>query len=152
MIDIKAIRELCDKATPGPWEAKETSDYSEIYDFHAWGKELNPLALVGSNVDDADFIAQSRTLIPALLDELEAAQKRWIPVTERLPENDECVLICDLDVNDGGKEITISAYSEAVFGGKKLGYKRWSEPYQYFSRQHKVTHWMPLPQPPKGEE
>lgn len=76
---------------------------------------------------------------------------KWIPVTEKLPENDECVLICALDVNDGEKEIAISAYSEAVFGGQKLGYKRWIEPYQYFSRQHKVTHWMPMPEPPKGE-
>lgn len=100
---------------------------------------------------DDDLVHRAALELVAALRGLQDAQ-RWIPVTERLPENDECVLICALDVNDGGKEITISAYSEAVFGGKKLGYKRWSEPYQYFSRQHKVTHWMPLPEPPKGEE
>jgi hypothetical protein len=72
---VRAARGLCEKATPGPWKSKETADYSEIYDNHSWGKALNPLAMVGSNLEDAAFIAASRTIVPQLCDSLEAAQK-----------------------------------------------------------------------------
>ena len=54
--------------------------------------------------------------------------QEWIPVTERLP--------------DGGVEVLV--YSKIIgicvdyYDGDTLGYSD-------------VTHWMPLPQPPKGE-
>lgn len=72
---IAQARSLCEKATPGPWRTRETADYSEIFDEHSWGKALSPLALVGSNTDDAAFIAASRTLVPALADALENKQR-----------------------------------------------------------------------------
>lgn len=74
---------------------------------------------------------------------------RWIPVIERLPDSEEDVLVCAIDVNDEDRTVHISSYSVALFGGRKLGYKRWCEPYEYFSHHHKITHWMPLPEPPK---
>lgn len=69
----------------------------------------------------------------------EPAQE-WIPVTERLPENYKAVLTCD-----ERKIIHIMAHHrdfKAPFGivkGNFMGYAP-------------ITHWMPLPQPPKGEE
>ena len=63
----------------------------------------------------------------------------WIPVTERLPETCAPVLVClhwGLDDN----EITVGEY----WGNSKAS-PGWGtfDPY--------VTHWMPLPEPPKEE-
>lgn len=57
---------------------------------------------------------------------------KWIPVTERLPEDDVFVLNC----NDHGNIVI----------GKIIGGTWW---YKYFSYQGQVTHWMPLPEPPE---
>lgn len=73
----------------------------------------------------------------------------WVSVSERLPESDEDVLICAIDVNDGEKSILVSSYDVATFGGRILDYKSWSEPYECFSHHHKITHWMPMPGFPK---
>lgn len=62
---------------------------------------------------------------------------KWIPVTERLPDSGKCVLIYSEDgmVAEG----SYTAYD------KKWFLFRWSV------KGQKVTHWMPLPTPPKGE-
>lgn len=59
---------------------------------------------------------------------------KWIPVSERLPEDDVFVLNC----NDHGNIVI----------GKIIGGTWW---YKYFSYQGQVTHWMPLPEAPKEE-
>ena len=67
---------------------------------------------------------------------------KWIPVTERLPEIRERVLVYHDDgmirfgINYGGFADVVSSI--------------------YLNHNHhtcfsKVTHWMPLPEPPKGE-
>lgn len=67
------------------------------------------------------------------------AMPKWIPVTERLPEEKvNCIVhykhaYCD---NDDYWAIGICFYD-----GKKFQMD-WT---------YKVTHWMPLPEPPKGE-
>lgn len=58
----------------------------------------------------------------------EQEERRWIPVTERLPDIGIEVLVYSED--DG---ICVDYYDGASFG--------------YYG----VTHWMPLPEPPKGE-
>ena len=67
------------------------------------------------------------------------AEQKWIPVTERLPEDDVRVLALH---DDGIVRIGISkGYFPAVVGrnnGKPFGITD-------------VTHWMPLPSPPEGE-
>ena len=62
----------------------------------------------------------------------------WIPVTERMPiEND--------------RYLTVSI--EPWFGTTGVDIMRWSGVWMYDGRQTeaKVTHWMPLPEPPKEE-
>lgn len=62
---------------------------------------------------------------------------KWIPVTERLPDSGRCVLI----------------YSEdgMVAEGNYTAYdKKWYQ-FRWSVKGQKVTHWMPLPEPPKGE-
>ena len=68
----------------------------------------------------------------------ELGKPRWIPVTERLPKEGEFVLVCgDLYPNkhDGG----------VIAVSKRMDWNYW----QGFGRERNITHWMPLPQPPK---
>jgi hypothetical protein len=68
--------------------------------------------------------------------------QKWIPVTERLPEDNERVLVYHDDgmirfgINKGGFADVVSTHY------LQNNHRTW------FSR---VTHWMPLPEPPKGE-
>ena len=76
---------------------------------------------------------------------------QWIPVSERLPDHSNDVLIYGISDENGEPLILISTYCEKTFGGQFLGSKGWAEPFPYFSHDYTITHWMPLPQPPKGE-
>lgn len=68
-------------------------------------------------------------------------QPHWIPVTERLPNPKDLVLVCN------------------EFGGVHYGYfesnKRWYTANNWLADawtvMPNVTHWMPLPEPPKEE-
>ena len=60
-------------------------------------------------------------------------EEKWIPVTERLPETGVPVLVFD------GKPFP---YSNTL-----TPCKRW-----IFGSDIKITHWQPLPEPPKGEK
>ena len=66
---------------------------------------------------------------------------KWIPVSERLPEEKKQVLVCD----DFG-EMYIAEY-ETFSDGKW----RWCESVEYRSL-YGIVAWMPLPKPWKGEE
>ena len=61
---------------------------------------------------------------------------KWIPVTERLPENKKCVLMYSAD---GG-------VAEGVYEESR---KRWVQWRWSVLDVPSVTHWMPLPEPPK---
>lgn len=63
---------------------------------------------------------------------------KWIPVTERLPEEKD-------------RYLTVSI--EPWFGTTVVDTMRWSGVWMYDGRQTEatVTHWMPLPEPPKEE-
>ena len=63
----------------------------------------------------------------------------WIPVSERLPKNGQCDCII-LD-KDGFR-------AEAEFMGDHWEQYRWS----CKRSLNEVTHWKPLPQPPKEEK
>ena len=60
--------------------------------------------------------------------------REWIPVAERLPEEEGLYLVAV--VNDHERRYSKTAWYH--------GHGNW------FLHQ-KVTHWMPLPRPPKGE-
>lgn len=57
---------------------------------------------------------------------------RWIPVTERLPGPSEKVLICSLI---GNQYVAQHLHGHFYVDGCNIG----------------ASHWMPLPQPPKGD-
>lgn len=65
--------------------------------------------------------------------------RRWIPVTERLPEENKCVL-CKTDYG-----MEVGCYRNECGQGKwTIGI--------FASGSFDVSHWMPLPQPPKEGE
>ena len=68
--------------------------------------------------------------------------QRWIPVTESLPESDELVLLARCYRQYRYVEIG------KIIGGEAYCY---SDVYKINRGAHKLTHWMPLPEPPSGE-
>ena len=62
------------------------------------------------------------------------ASSKWIPVTERLPEERKWVLI----YTEIGRTLVAAWYGDG-----------WGT--TSFVALNNVTHWMPLPEPPKGE-
>lgn len=74
-----------------------------------------------------------------------ATVHRWIPVAERLPGNDDFVLVI---VSGKAGNITLDNAAELASFSMDEGWilemwPEWEDP--------KVTYWMPLPEPPKEE-
>lgn len=86
MTDYKALRALCEAATPGPWSVDH---YEETDD---WCLRADNATIPGNSIADAGgfsykpdaaFIAAARTAIPELLDEVE----RLRAALERIVKN-----------------------------------------------------------------
>ena len=70
--------------------------------------------------------------------------QEWIPVTERLPEEGEYALCVLKGFSYGGKIQVCKFVPADKFKDKPY--------FEHFRNGFpSVTHWMPLPQPPKGE-
>lgn len=80
----------------------------------------------------------------AYITQLEACVPKWISVEERLPEFNVDVLVYAVGKDDK-KVITITSYTNSMYG---LGITGWIAPWQYFSYNYKITHWMPIPDAP----
>ena len=66
------------------------------------------------------------------------SEMKWIPVTERLPE-------------DGEEALCITKWGQRwVAVWNEIGDHLWTDGENWCSNSF-VTHWMPLPEPPKGE-
>lgn len=98
---------------------------------------------------------ESETVV--LLDDVEEILEKhmndgWIPVEERMPEDDVNVLITYADIDDDQYVgIDITNYGYAYLGGNKLDFKEWRSPFEYFGSNYKVVAWRPLPEPYKQE-
>ena len=88
---------------------------------------------------------------------LEQQEKdRWIPVMERLPEEDTEVLISYRYKEGEGDtdhvNIDITSYGTVCFGGREIHtLKEWRQPFDYFHANYEVIAWMPLPTPYREE-
>lgn len=76
------------------------------------------------NIDVADHLIANGVTV-----------QEWIPVTERLPEKDGDYLI----------------YATVPFNGRKFIAATYYEKGTYQPIWSDTSHWMPLPQPPKGD-
>ena len=76
----------------------------------------------------------------------EAGKPKWIPVTERLPKPYVDVIALRRDLLSEKYHVVgleyITLHGEANIPVWSKDYTTW---------KNKVTHWMPLPEPPKGE-
>lgn len=89
-----------------------------------------------------------RTLLKdtlAYIQQLEAQVPKWISVEERLPEDNLNVLVYAIGNNENSV-IAMTGYTHNMYGYNIEG---WRSPWQYFFYEYKITHWMPLPEPPK---
>ena len=83
------LRALADKATPGPWETWDCMP-TRPHDFAVvlFGGERNLPAVYITDWcvagPDAEFIAASRTAVPQLLDQLDAAEQRIRDLTQEV--------------------------------------------------------------------
>lgn len=68
-----------------------------------------------------------------------AAEQKWIPVTERLPEEGERVLFTD------------GVWTGEGYINKRGKWQRYQNQSYMDVITLDVTHWIPLPEPPKGE-
>lgn len=87
--------------------------------------------------------AQAQNII-ALLNE----KPRWIPVTERLPEEEESVFVVRKFLGIKG-QVPPSTYTEIAY---RIGDRWVADSDEYKIARHKHTdplYWMPLPEPPK---
>lgn len=69
--------------------------------------------------------------------------REWIPVTERLPETEGSYLV----YTERGSVYASHFYTEKKFASGYVREASWSQ-----RGKVKVTHWMPLPEPPKEGE
>ena len=68
--------------------------------------------------------------------------QEWIPVTERLPKCEGSYIV----FTERGSIYASHFYTEKRFASGYVREAQWSQ-----RGTVKVTHWMPLPEPPKGE-
>lgn len=101
----------------------------------------------------ADRIANQSTHIAALQKEIEKLRgqlPRWIPVTERLPENQGWYHVAIRD--EKTKKISVELDSYAIETAKKFGHEIGFCKDDRWDGREKVLAWMPLPEPPEVEK
>ena len=77
---------------------------------------------------------------------------RWISVEERLPERNVDVLVSAKGKINGFIGETVTAISERYIFRLMPhlhGKETWRSPWDYFLADYDITHWRPLPEPPK---
>lgn len=103
------------------------------------------------------YFGQERAIITDREPEVEVtSERRWIPVTERLPEESGTYIVCCDDSGcpmDEGiwyqSEVVVCAECEVY--RNSVGWT-WYENGTEYDLEGIVTHWMPMPEPPKESE
>ena len=76
--------------------------------------------------------------------------QEWISVDDRLPKTDGIYIVCDCRLN-GNLWIHTAGFRKASSSWCELHGVYYDDGYGRYSEQDKITYWMPLPNPPKGE-
>lgn len=111
----------------------------ELPEEHPWKGNIKGLVerLIANGVTLANQVASSSKQV---------ASSEWISVENRLPDTAERVLVCKTWLGMVYKPVY--GYYQDFPNRKGCWYVLTEEGYY---PQREVTHWMPLPQPPKGE-
>lgn len=96
--------------------------------------DINKDLLLGRIVKSRDFTALEKRYLEGLI-----TAHRWIPCSERMPDKDP-VLFVHKNIANGKTTVNLGSYHNDWFGN---GFG--------FFKLYEVTHWMPLPEPPKGD-
>lgn len=101
--------------------------------------------LGGAMLGDKQVVAVCDMAIAAIR---EQEERRWIPVTERLPEENGCYIVvaCDEGCSAGEGIWYDTVVVEAEYYNCSWS---WDENGTEYDLTDIVTHWMPLPEPPK---
>ncbi len=125
-------------------------------DFKSYVNELqmprDDYKSVMSYIDDALLLLKEQEAVEDALALLK--KQRWIPVSERLPDVGQSVLVYAVGKIDGfiGEHVTeICKRFVMRFLPSSPGHEVWSSPYQFFHTDYEITHWMPLPEMPKED-
>lgn len=76
------------------------------------------------------------------------AAQQWISVKDRLPEEDVAVLIYGQILNDPPDILGV----RRRYNGDQVWKHTWESENDFIYQEDDVTHWMPLPEPPKEEK
>lgn len=134
---------------------EQAIDILERFDFFQGqraGRELwNDKPFDMQEQDIAKFlqdVASLKNYINELTEENERLRSEWISVDERLPDNYRAVLVvCESTSISGGRLRAVGSYGGGFWSmADANGTMRLTKYMQYI-----VTHWMELPELPKGE-
>lgn len=140
---IKALRDRADTLY----------NASRLYD-----SDAEDAAILYKAADAIDDLSREIDIDNAAITAMDAAMPRWIPVTERLPEKTGTYLAwmkwdpTEADEEPSAYPVLYDADAEgfgwwkSYYDGETLG---WAG--EDFVRYEGITHWMPLPEPPKEE-
>ena len=105
-------------------------------------KEYESTKLLNEAIDAIKNLEKDNALYEIQLDRALIEFPEWIPVKYKLPKFDEVVQITDgIEVGHGFLERINSTAGTVLM---------WHSPFCDIDEEH-ITHWMPLPQPPKKE-
>lgn len=133
-LEVLANAEYC-KSNPGAW-LLGLKEVNELARMALAAMDSEPVIIVG---DDGGDALSYRRLIQSFepgtklylhAQPAPAVPGKWIPVSERMPENDGAYLCWD------NRYVTTYAF---IFGAWQAN--------QFVAKN--ITHWMPLPNPPK---
>lgn len=101
-------------------------------------KQIEEMAKVLKDYTKENHIMASHTILENYAEALYNAgysKQEWISVDDRLPETEGKYLVCTANVNIG-----VGNFIDYYGTGKRICFDTWA-----------ISHWMPLPEPPKGE-
>lgn len=144
---VNALREHAEWAEGNQWETPitlgddlaEAADRMENQNAHIAALQQEIEKLRGQN----EQLREAAALVAKKSAEL--LERRWIPVTERLPEYDARVLAFDMRAKN--KYIGIWTREKDPDDGNDC----WFDLAGWWYAFDEITHWMPLPEPPKEE-
>lgn len=144
---VNALREHAEWAEGNQWETPitlgddlaEAADRMENQNAHIAALQQEIEKLRGQN----EQLREAAALVAKKSAEL--LERRWIPVTERLPEYDARVLAFDMRAKN--KYIGIWTREKDPDDGNDC----WFDSAGWWYAFDEITHWMPLPEPPKEE-